>query len=127
MLEILFGIFLILHGLVHLIWFGISRGLIEGIQWTGKSWLLSNLFDTNTVKILGDIFYVIATILFLITGIAYIAQIDWRKSIILIAVIFSTMTILLFWDGIRKNLPDKGFIGILINIAIVIVVYIFDK
>ena len=37
--------------------------------------------------------------------------------------IFSAVIFLLFWDGKMQALPNKGLIGILINLAILIVVF----
>jgi hypothetical protein len=43
------------------------------------------------------------------------------------AAVFSTMIFLLFWDGKFRALDDKGWVGILINLAIIVVVFIFRQ
>lgn len=54
MLRISIGIFMLLHGLVHLWYFVMSRGLVElkpEMGWSGKSWLLTNLLGWDHIAI----------------------------------------------------------------------------
>jgi hypothetical protein len=46
--------------------------------------------------------------------------------IITIAAVFSAMIFIAFWDGQLRNLDDKGGIGILINIAILIALHVLN-
>jgi hypothetical protein len=50
MLRFLIGIFIVLHGLVHLWYVVLSQGLVEfepEMGWTGESWLLSRLLGES--------------------------------------------------------------------------------
>jgi hypothetical protein len=40
-------------------------------------------------------------------------------------VVFSSTLFLLLWDGKVQELPEKGGVGILINLAILVIVYLF--
>ena len=116
----IFGVFLVLHGLVHFLYIAISQEYIhdEGIHWTERSWLFSEFFSQNTVKRLAFVFYGISILLFLLAGIVVFMEIPNLKRSIFVAAIFSTITILSFWNGKLQNLSDQGFIGIALNLLI---------
>ncbi len=86
MLQFIFSVFLMLHGLVHLLYFGQSARRFElkpGLTW-------------------------------------------WHPVVIATA-LFSTMAYVLFWDGKLHHLPDQGFIAILINLAILVAMFVFQS
>lgn len=123
MFRFLFGFFLVLHGLVHLWYFTLSQGLVEfqtEMGWTGRSWLLSNFLGDSISRSLAGVFYVLATIAFVVSGIGLFTNAEWLPPVLAGSAVFSSAVILLFWDGNSQMLVQKGFVGLLINVVILI-------
>jgi len=122
MLKYLVGLFLILHGLVHLWYVTLSRGLVEfqsEMGWTGRSWLLSPFLSEGTTSLLASALYVLATVGFVLGGVGYLAELGWWPSVVVGSAVVSTIVIALFWDGSWEMVVQKGLIGLLINVAII--------
>jgi hypothetical protein len=123
MFRILIGLFIILHGLVHLWYFTLSQGLVEfqtEMGWTGRSWLLSNFLGDSISRSFAGVFYVLATIAFVVSGIGLFTNAEWLPPVLAGSAVFSSAVILLFWDGNSQMLVQKGFVGLLINVVILI-------
>jgi hypothetical protein len=121
LLRFIFGVFIVLHGLVHLLYFGQSRRLFElrpGMVWPDGSWAFSRLLGDEATRWLASITYVLATIGFVTGGIGILVRQDWWRPPVVGSAAFSAVIIFLFWDGDMQRLDDKGGIGLLINIAI---------
>ena len=118
------GIFIVLHGLVHLWYLTLSQGLVEfqaEMGWTGRSWLLSAFLGDPALRWLSTALYAVATLGFLAGGLGLVAQQDWWELITIAAAAISAVTIVLFWDGGTQMLVQKGLIGFLIDITILTV------
>ena len=124
--KLIFGLFLILHGLIHLLYLGLSQDLITDpdIHWSRESWLLSNFLSDGFLKDISLILYSASILFFLVAGLLYMTEFKNRKAVVYFSAIFSTITILIFWNGSLQHLDDQGFVGILINIIIMIIVYL---
>jgi hypothetical protein len=121
MLRIIFGVFILLHGLVHLLYVGQSARLFElqpGLVWPDGSWAFSRLFGDEATRTLASILYGLAAIGFVVGGIGIFVRQAWWRPAILVSAAFSAAIIILFWDGGMQRLDDKGGIGLLINLAI---------
>ena len=121
------GIFIILHGLVHLWYVVLSYQWVEfqpEMGWSGKTWLFSSSLSQPTVRSIAGILFIIATIGFVISGIGIFIQAAWLDPVLLTSAIFSSIILLMFWDGKIEMLVQKGIIGLLINLAIIAVVLI---
>ena len=127
MLRIVFGIFLILHGLVHLLYFGQGMRLFElpGLTWPDGGWAFSRILGQDGVRTVAGIACVVAAAIFVTAGIAYFADASWWRALMLIAVLFSTVIWILFWDGKLHNLSGQGLYAILINIGIYLATQVF--
>jgi len=126
MVKIFFGVFMMLHGLVHILYGGQSTRLFElkpGLTWPDGAWAFSKLLGIEAARKTAAVSLIIAAVMFLVGGISLLAGQEWWKLAAASAAIFSTLIYLLCWDGQLTSLPDKGFIGILINIAIMAVCY----
>ena len=125
MLRFIFGIFIVLHGLVHLLYFGQSWRLFElqaGLVWPDGSWAFSKLLGDEVTRLLGSISCVVAAIGFVAGGIGMPLMQSWWQPVVVGSATFSAVFFMLFWDGKMQKLHDKGGIGLLINIAIVVAV-----
>jgi hypothetical protein len=127
MLRIIFGIFIVLHGLVHLLYFGQSARYFElqpGMLWPDGSLIFSRLLGDEAVRNLASVMLVLTTIGFVIGGTGILFRQEWWRPVVTGTAVFSAIVFILFWDGISKALDNKGGIGVLINIAILVVVLI---
>lgn len=129
MLRVILGIFIVLHGLVHLLYAGQSLRLFElrpNMTWPDGSWALSRLFGDKVSRLLASIAFFFAAIGFVAGGMGVIFGQAWGRSLILGSAVFSSIIIIIFWDGKMQKLDDKGGVGLLINIAILATSLIFQ-
>ncbi|MEJ2739370.1 MAG: hypothetical protein P8105_06040 [Dehalococcoidia bacterium] len=125
MLHIILGIFFILHGLVHLLYAGQSLRMFElqsGMVWPDGSWAFKRLLNEKAVRVLGGALCLLATDGFVIGSILLFLSHAWWRPVIAGSAIFSSVVFILLWDGKMQALHNKGLIGILINLAILIIV-----
>lgn len=125
MIKILFSIFLILHGLVHLLYFGQSQRYFElrpDMKWPDNSWILSGFLDENTVRKVAGFLCILTTITFVTGGIVLIAKQNWASTSVVVSALLSIFIFIFFWNGKAQHLDHQGAIGILINAFILIVV-----
>jgi hypothetical protein len=123
LLRFVFGIFIVLHGLVHLLYFGQSQRLFElrpGMIWPDGSWAFSRLLGDEETRILASISYALAAIGFVAGGTGILVRQTWWRPVVVVSAAFSAVIIILFWDGELQKLDDKGGIALLINIAILV-------
>jgi hypothetical protein len=127
MFRIILGVFIVLHGLVHLLYSGQSQRLFElqpGMVWPDGSWAFSRLLGDEATRILASISYVLAAIGFMAGGIGILVSQAWWRPVVVASAAFSAVIIILFWDGKVQMLDDKGGIGLLINLAILVALLI---
>ena len=127
MLTIVFGIFIVLHGLVHLLYFGQSARYFElqpGMLWPDGSWIFARLVGDGAARNLASIMLVLTAIGFVIGGTGILFRQEWWRPVVTGTAVFSAIFFVLFWDGIAQAMDNKGGIGILINIAILVVVLV---
>jgi len=118
-----------LHGLVHLLYFGQSWRLFElqpGLVWPEGSWAFSKLLGDETTRLLASISCVLAAIGFVVGGTGILLMQPWWRPVVVGSAAFSAIIFILFWDGKMQKLHDKGGIGLLINIAILVAVLILQ-
>ena len=124
------GVFLILHGLVHLLYFAQSRRLVElrpSLVWPTGAWALSRLLGDEPTRRLASIALVMTAAGFVAGALGlFIQQAGWRPAVLGSAAL-STLTYLLCWDGTFQRLADQGGIGILINTAIAVAVLTLNQ
>lgn len=121
------GVFIVLHGLVHLLYFGQSRRLFElqpGMAWPDGSWAFSKVLGDGATRWLAGISCVLAAVGFVAGGIGIFAGQAWWRPVVVGSAAFSAAIFVLFWDGKLQRLANKGAIAILINGAILVAVLI---
>jgi len=124
MLQTLTGIFIILHGLVHLWYVVLSLNLVEyqpDMGWTGTSWLLSGILQESTLRMASAGLFILSTLAFVISGIGIFIDADWLDPVILVSAILSSVVLIVFWDGSFEMIVQKGLIGVLINLVVIAV------
>jgi len=126
-MRFIFGVFFVLHGLVHLLYFGQSARYFElkpGMVWPDGSWAFSRLLGDEAARNLASISLILAAIGLVGGGIGILVSRTWWRPVIVGAATFSSIVYILFWNGRMQNLDGQGAIGLLINIAILLAVLI---
>jgi hypothetical protein len=124
-MNILFGVFIILHGLVHLLYFGQSNHYFElkpGMTWPAGSWALSSMLNDNAVRLVVSIFLVLAGFGFIGGGIGILFNLAWRRPLIIATAVLSALVFSLFWNGRMQNLDGQGMVGVLIDVWLIVMV-----
>jgi len=127
MLRFIIGVFIVLHGLVHLLYFGHSRRLFElqpEMAWPDGSWVFSRLLGDETTRLLASNSCILAAIGFVAGGAGILVGQAWWRPVVMASAAFSAVILILFWDGELQKLDNQGAIAILINMAILIAVLI---
>jgi hypothetical protein len=127
LMRFVIGIFLVLHGLVHLLYAAHSRRLLElrpDMAWPDGSWAFSKLLGDEATRVLATLSYVLAALVFVAGGIGLFAGQAWWRPTVVASAAFSGAMVLLFWDGKVHRLSDQGAIALLINAAILFVLLV---
>ena len=129
MLQFIFGVFMVLHGLVHVLYMGQSARRFElrpGLVWPDGSWAFSKLLGKKHTRTLASVVLLVAAIGFVAGGVGLLLSQAWWRTVIVATAIFSSAAYILFWDGKLHKLPDQGAVAILINLAILVAVVILQ-
>lgn len=129
MIRILFGVFFVLHGVVHLLYFGQSARLFElraGMVWPDKSWAFSKFLGAAAIRNLASILLILAAAGFLASGVGLFLEQGWWQPLAISMAGFSSLVYILFWDGTMRSLDNQGGVGILINLAILVALLLFQ-
>jgi hypothetical protein len=127
MSTFLLGLFLLLHGLVHLLYAGQSRRLYElrpNLVWPDGSWAFARTLSDETSRLLASVCLVLAAVGFLAGGLGLLLAQDWWRAATVSAAAVSIVVFVLFWNGGLKGLADQGGGGVLISLATLVVVLI---
>ena len=123
MIRVMIGIFLVLHGIVHLLYMGQSRRKFElqpGLVWPDESWILSKTLDTRVVRLLATISCLLAAFGFIIGAAGLFLGQSWGRVVVAGAAFLSSLLFVVFWDGSRQKLANQGGVAILINLGILL-------
>jgi len=126
-IRIILGVFCVLHGLVHLLYFGQSARYFElqpGLSWPNGAWAFSKLLGDDVTRRLASACLIAAAIGFVASGAGVLMQQAWWQPVIVSAAAFSAVIYFLFWDGTMRRWDDQGWIGNLINVAILVAVLV---
>ena len=129
MLRILFGIFVVLHGLVHLLYFAQALRRVElrpGMAWPDASWAFSRLLGDKTARTLAAVLCVLAAIGFAAGGLGVLLAGAWARPLIVASAALSTAIWVLFWDGKLRDLANQGIVAVLINAALLVAVLVLQ-
>jgi hypothetical protein len=130
MLYFLFGLFIVLHGLVHLWFVTLSQRLVAfqpEMGWSGTSWIFTNLLGDSTTRLLASGLYMLVTFAFVLSGVGIFIRADWWRLLLMASAICSSAIMVLFWDGSLQLVVTKGLLGLLINVGILLTLLAFWK
>lgn len=119
--RLIFGVFMLLHGLVHLLYAGQSGRLFElqpNMAWPDGAWAFARLLGNETTRLLGSIAFILAAVGFAAGGIGILVKQAWWHPVVVATAVYSSVIFILFWDCKVQKLHDKGAVGILINLLI---------
>ena len=129
MLHIILGVFLILHGAVHIWYVAMARGLISADAdtiWNGRSWLFTRRLGDQATMALATIVFSAITLVFAVAGIALVAQQERFSTWAITGSILSIAAIIGFWDGKPDHPVEKGLLGIILDVAILVALLYFE-
>ncbi len=128
MIKVIAGVFLLLHGLVHLLYFGQSARLFElqpGLVWPDGSWAFSKLLGDSSARTLASIFCILAAAGFLMGSAGIFFGLSWWRAAVVASAAFSGVFYVLLWNGRLQHLDGQGGVGFLIDAAILAGVLVF--
>lgn len=120
-MRIILGIFLILHGMVHLLYAGQSWRLFElrpGMLWPSNSWLFSPLLGDGPTRYLATISLALAALSFWASGLGLFFDQAWWRPAAVGAAVFSAVIFLMLWNGRFQAMDEQGGVGLLINLVL---------
>lgn len=121
------GAFFVLHGLVHLLYFGQSWRIFElqpGMVWPDGSWAFSGLLGDHATRLLTSISCIIAAAGFVIGGAGIFFGQSWWRTVVVASAAFSGVLYILFWNGRLEHLDNQGGVGLLIDVVILVTVLV---
>ena len=123
MMEKILSVFLFAHGWAHIWYVILSQKLVEyeeWMAWTGKSWLLTGLLGDIAARWMATIGYTGSLVGFIASGVLlFFGRPGWRSAAFYSSIL-STLTILVFWDGKLSMLKEKGIIGVIVNLLVLL-------
>jgi hypothetical protein len=118
MARILLGVFLGLHGLIHLGYAAPAPADPNYPFRLNQSWLITNLgINAQAVRSLGMLLSVITVICFVLSGLATLGIVvpqNWWQPLTLLASVTSLALLILFWHSWLV-------LGVLIDVALLVV------
>lgn len=121
MARTLFGIFIILHGLVHAWYIVLSQKWVTfqpAMGWNGRSWLFTGLIGDPAARMAATLIYALAGLGLVAGGIGWLARCGWAAGALALAAGLSALGIALFWDGSGERIIEKGLLGLLISVLL---------
>ncbi len=128
MFRVLLGVFIVLHGLVHMWYVALSQRWVAfeaEMGWTGESWLFTRLLGDEATRRLASGLCTLATLSFVAGGLGLFLQAGWWGHVVIGSAVLSTAIVLLFWDGQPEMMVEKGLIALIINGALLVALVVF--
>jgi hypothetical protein len=126
--TILAAVFYVAHGFVHLLYFAQSSRRFQlkpGMSWPAGSWLLAKPLGESAIRTFASAVCVLIAAGLVIAAIGLILGQAWWRPLLVVSAAVSAVLFVLCWDGRRQNLDGQGGIGILIDIVILLMAFVF--
>lgn len=114
----LFGVFIVLHGLVHLLYAAQSQRLFElqpGLDWPAGSWAFSRLLGDDVTRLLASLAFAAVAAALVAGGAGLLLRGAWWRPLVVSSSALSAVMIVLLWNGRLESLDDQGLLGLLID------------
>jgi hypothetical protein len=100
MFRVVIGIFLILHGLVHLIGFVVPWQLVTTVEFPYSTMILADKVDVGAtgIRLIG-LLWLLAAIGYVIAGIGLFTSVPWWMGLTLWVTVFSLVLCITGWPG----------------------------
>jgi hypothetical protein len=124
-MTLVFGAFLLAHGLVHVLYVGQSLRIFElrpGLTWPDGAWALSWSTGGRGAHLVAAVLLALAAAGFVVSGVALAFRQPWWQAVVLSAAGVSTAAFVLLWNRRLRELGEQGLYGVLINAAILVAV-----
>ncbi|MEX2161449.1 MAG: hypothetical protein WD751_05990 [Anaerolineales bacterium] len=125
----IFAFFVFAHGVAHMVYTSLAMGWIPAADvnstWSGASWLLTGALGLPATRSLGASVFTLVTLAFAVAAVSITLRQPWASTWLAGTAIASILALFLFWDGSLQDLVSKGAIGLAINKAILIALYVF--
>jgi hypothetical protein len=121
----LFGIVLIMHGFVHLLYAGHSLRkfeLVPGMAWPDNSRIFNRRVGAETTRKLIAICLTTSAIGFVFAGLGFLLRWGGYQTAAYASSIMSSLTFAIAWDGKPKELDKQGCFGVLINLVVILLI-----
>jgi hypothetical protein len=122
MVRILLSLFLALHGLVHLLYFGQSAQLFilqPGLAWPIDSWAFSRLLAARRRRWVAGALCILSAAGFVFGAVGVALARIWGDPVVIASSGISILLFILFWDGHLRRLDQQGAVAVLLDLAIV--------
>jgi hypothetical protein len=96
------------------------------MAWPDGSWALSPLFGDAITRIIVGFSCVLAAIGFIAGGLGLLIRQPWWQPVVVGSAAFSAIVFILSWNGDVQTLTDEGAVGLMIDIAILIALVVFQ-
>jgi hypothetical protein len=126
--RVIFSIFLVMHSVVHLIYFGQSAKRFEmqpGLTWPDGSWAFSKLLGESGTRTLASLCCILVAAGFVAGSAGLLLGQPWWRMVVVVSAAVSAGLYILFWNGQLQHLDGQGGVGILIDLAILVAVLVF--
>lgn len=128
MIRYILGGFLILHGVVHLLYTGQSWRFFElhpGMVWPDGSWAFARLLGNHPTRVVASVALVVAAIGLIAGGLAVLLGQPLWQPVTVASLAFSGLLYIVLWNGKMEQLDNQGGVGLLINIGLLIALLVF--
>ena len=123
-MNIMVGIFFILHAFVHLLYAGQALRFFElrpGMTWPDGAWVFSSLIGDAPTRSLAAVLLSLTALAFVVGALGLFLGQGWWRAAGAGAAVLSIATYLVFWNGKFLELPDQGGVGLLISLGILVI------
>ncbi len=124
LLRVALGVFVLLHGLVHLLYVGQSLRAFEmkpGMTWPDGAWVSSGWLSSDATRTVATVLLIVSAVGFAASSAGIFFSAGWWRTAVVAAAAFSSVSYALMWNGSAQNLDGQGLVGIAINVALALV------